>query len=109
MRAGLLRHPITIESKTETRNSHGEMSDSWAAVASAPNRARIVPKAAAEGQESMQSVARRTHEITVRYFDGITANMRVVFGDRTFYIDGPPRDWEERGIFLVMDAREAEE
>ena len=95
---------MTIESKSETPSAHLEMTDSWSSVATV--WARIVPKSSAEGVEADRTMARITHEITIRARDDVDANMRVVFGSRTFYIDGPPRDFEERGIFMVLDCKE---
>jgi len=108
MRAGLLRHQVVFEKKTQARHEIGEMQDTWSDVFANPrtSRARINPKASKESNEADQAVARLTHEITIRARTGITANMRVVFGARTFYIDGPPRNWDERGVHMIFDARE---
>lgn len=104
MRAGLLRHRLTFQNKTEARNEYGEMEDTWSDAFTVYGR--VNAKASSERIEADQFVARMTHEITIRARSGITANMRVVFGARTFYIDGPPRDWDERGIQMIFDARE---
>jgi SPP1 family predicted phage head-tail adaptor len=104
--AGKLRHRIKLQSKSEIRNDHGEMEDSWTDVATV--WARVTPKAATEAMESLQSVGRLTHEITIRARAGITSNMRALFGTREFYIDGPPRNTNERGVEMVMDCREGE-
>ena len=81
-----------------------EMSETWANVATV--WARVVPKASAEGVEADRTMARKTHEITIRSRSDVTANMRVSFDSRYFYLDGPPRDFEERGIYQILDCVE---
>lgn len=104
MKAGWLRHRVTIQQKSESASAHLEMTDTWVDVATV--WARIVPKSSAESMESDRTIGRITHEITIRARSDIGANMRVVFGSRYLYIDGPPRDFEERGIYQVFDCKE---
>lgn len=104
MRAGLLRHRVTIQSKAETASDHLEMEDVWSDVASV--WAKVSPTTSAESVESDKTMGRITHEITIRARTDVKANMRFKFGTRYFYIDGPPRDMDERGILQIMECKE---
>ena len=104
MRAGLLRHSVTIEYKTETPTDHLEVVEAWATLATV--RARVTPKSSEEGSEADRAVPRRTHEVVIRSGPAVTADMRINHGGRLLYIVGPPRDFEERGIHLTLDCKE---
>lgn len=106
MRAGMLRHQITIQSKSEARSAHGENADTWSEHATV--WADVAPKAAKEGYEADQNVARITHEITIRALSTVTANMRVLFDSRYFYLTGPPRNHREIGRYMILDCEERE-
>lgn len=83
--AGRLRHRITLEAPEMTIGAGGEYSQSWEEVATV--WAAILPSASGGedvfGEQLESSVS---HRITLRYREGITASMRVVFGERLFNI-----------------------
>jgi SPP1 family predicted phage head-tail adaptor len=84
MRAGSLRHLVSIESYTETRDSFGGVSNTWAEFSKA--YANIVPLSGKEKYVSAEKYATSTHQITIRYLDGVDPKMRVVYGTRMFEI-----------------------
>ena len=104
MRAGSLRHRVAIQAKTEARSAHGEMTDSWATATTV--WAAVNPAASSEKDEMDHSVARRTHEIMMRPNTHINADCRFLFDSRYLYPVGPPRDFQERGIFIAVDCAE---
>lgn len=85
MRAGTLRHRVTIEHKTETRDSYGGVSTAWATfAASVP--AAILPVSgreffAAEAQQSEVSA-----KIVMRQLAGLLPSMRIVHGGQQYNI-----------------------
>lgn len=84
MRAGELRHRITVEQKSVTRNDYGEEIASWSEFAT-----RWADAAALDGTESFsrdQKFAEATHRFRLRYLDGVDAEMRVSWRGRTFDI-----------------------
>lgn len=107
MRAGRLRHRVAIQQKSQAATLHLEMEDTWTTTATV--WAQVNPKSSNEGLEADRTMARATHEITMRTRTIPTANMRLLFGSRVFYVDGPPRDHDERGIHMVLDCRETVE
>ena len=84
MRAGELRHRVTIQQKSVTRNTFGEEVVTWQDVATV--WAAIEPLRGREFFESQQVNAEVTTRIRIRYRPGITPTMRVVFGNRVFDI-----------------------
>lgn len=84
MRIGSLNKLITIETYTETVDSFGGVTNVWAEYSKA--WANIVPLSGSEKYVSAEKHATATHQITVRYLSGITPNMQIVYGARTFEI-----------------------
>lgn len=100
MRAGALRHRITIQQKTIGTDAFGGPTETWADVCTV--NASIEPL---NGRELIlaQSVnAETTERIRIRYRSGITAAMRIVFGARLFNITAPPINPEERNRELIL-------
>ena len=84
MRAGKLRHKITIQYYTESQNSYGEMTKTWSDYATV--WASIEPIMGREFWESQQINAEVTAKITIRYLADINPKMRVKYGSRIFEI-----------------------
>ena len=98
IRAGNLRHRVSIQVQTDTTDGMGGFSLAWAAItgmASVP--AAIWPLSSKEQLDAMKLESVATHKIRIRYRSGITPKNRIVFGSRTFNILGAPIDLEERG------------
>ena len=54
---------------------------------------------------SAQPVGEITHIIIIRSNSSVSAEHRAKFGSRYFYF-GPPKDYDERGIFMEIAAKE---
>jgi SPP1 family predicted phage head-tail adaptor len=80
------------------------MTDSWATQQTV--WASVHPAQSAEGEEADHSVARRTHEIMMRPNTNVNADCRFLFDSRYLYPVGPPRDYQERGIYVAVDCKE---
>ena len=106
LRAGELRHRVDLHSNTgATRNAFGEKPESWAAVATSLP-AKVEPLTGRELWSSQQIQPDISHKVTIRYLAGLNAKMRVIFGTRTFNVEGPPKNIEERNIMLELMCRE---
>ena len=81
MRAGKLRHRITIQQKAETLNAYGEPIYTWSTKAKV--WASIEPASGREYIEGGRQAQDVTHQVTMRHQTGITPEMRVSFVDRT--------------------------
>ena len=88
MRAGALRHRVSLQSVGSTYDSYGDLSNSWSTDATVWELSEVI-----------------THRILVRYRASVTAQGRILFGSRVFQIESV-RDWQERTIFLEILAKE---
>jgi SPP1 family predicted phage head-tail adaptor len=104
MRAGALRHRITIESRTETQNATGEPIYTWATYAAV--FAEIKTQTGNEGMAGDQVATEEIVLVKMRYYPNITTAMRVNYEGRYFdinYIDNVI----EHDRTLVLHCREA--
>jgi len=87
MRAGQLRHKVSIQESTETSDGMGGFTVTWADISGMESvQASIWPLSAKESLDSMKLELQITHQIRIRYRDGITAKNRIAFGSRIFNI-----------------------
>ena len=86
MLAQRLRHRVTIEKVTETRDADGGVVTAWAALHSAVP-AEIVPVSGREFVAAQAAQAGITARMTIRYMAGITPKMRVVHGADIYNIE----------------------
>jgi SPP1 family predicted phage head-tail adaptor len=90
--AGELRHSITITEASSTRDSYGQPVSTWNTVLT--TRAKIEGTTSTSYKQLLQSgviSAQTTDVITMRWPGStvfITPDMRVIFGDQTFLIQG---------------------
>lgn len=79
MQAGRLRHRITLQSSTESKDSFGGASKTWAAVGTV--WAAVEPLSGREYFDARQQEASVDTRITVRWRDGVEPKMRVLWTD----------------------------
>lgn len=85
MRAGKLRHRISIERAIETQDSsYNEAVIQW--VLFAEVSASIIPLSGRELIRAKQVELETDTEITIRYLDGLSPKMRIMYRDRVFEI-----------------------
>lgn len=105
MRAGKLRHRVTLQRKEQTQNPlTGAMVTAWVDVEKVwasvePLRAREF--IAAQAVQSDVSV-----RITVRYRPGITAAMRLLHDGKTYNITGVLADKDSGREYLTLPCAE---
>jgi SPP1 family predicted phage head-tail adaptor len=86
MRAGKLRHIITIQRPTDTRNDYGEVVEGWEDVIT--TRASAEPLQGREYFASQQVRSETTTRFRIRWPGmPITPDMRVMFEGRAYDID----------------------
>jgi len=105
MRAGRLRFRIEVQEAVETRNTVGEVTQSWECIKKI--WAAIDPIRGDEQFTMMQAKPTIDTKITVRSLAarGVTPKHRFVYGDRVFDIDATI-DWQSRGIFSEIYCKE---
>jgi len=80
MRAGRLRHQVTIQRLTTTVDSYGDHIETWADVATV--WAEVVPLSGREYWAAKQVNAETETRVTMRYRDGVLPAMRIKYGAR---------------------------
>lgn len=106
MDPGKLRHQVTIQAASGSRDGYGHVTQSWSAITGGTNVwAAIEPLSGREALIAQQQQALTTHRITIRHLAGVTPRMRVVFGSRIFNVAGV-RNPDERNAWLVLDCVE---
>ncbi len=101
-----MRHRVTIEKPVRTADEGGTAVISWQAVASV--WAEIRPKSGREVFESDQLGGRVTHDVRLRYRDGVTTKMRILHSGRIFDIRFVANQGE-RGEWLICSCEETTE
>lgn len=97
MRAGKLRHRITIEHDTadpEAPASNGTVTPNWAALHTNISAEVLQVAGGEQLRGGVQTQATTTHVVRLRYRAGISPKMRVVWGSITL---GITRVWDVDG------------
>lgn len=84
MRAGRLRHEVTIQQPTLSQDGTGDPVPSWSAFATV--WAAVEPASGRERFLDQQRFADTSHVVTLRYLPGLLPTMRVLFGSRVLRI-----------------------
>ncbi len=103
MRAGTLRHRVTLQRRGDTRDGIGTVTETWTNEATV--WASIEPLQGREYFEAQRENADVTHKLRIRHRSGVTREMRVIFEDRVFDIEAV-LNVEERDRELVLMCKE---
>lgn len=103
MRAGQLRHLITIQQRSVTRDDFGAESESWTTFSQL--WAKVSPLSGQELEQAQAMHSETTHQVTIRYLVGITTEMRVQHAGRTLNILAVTNP-DERNIQLELLCKE---
>ena len=104
MRSGSLRESIDIEATTDSVDSWGDVTQSWAAYA-AGVPASIQPIKMREFERSAETQSELTHKIIIRYSTGVSAvsaKHRVKYGSRYFDIHSVVNAYERGRMIELM-------
>lgn len=97
-------HRITIQRMATTQDEIGNEIPSWDNLVSVWADVRDI-----SGREyfaAKQTSAEVSAQVTIRYFPGLDASMRILHGDRTLYLVSPPVDPDGRRRELILMCRE---
>lgn len=86
MRAGRLRHRVTIQRRATTLNAYGETVGAWTDVATGVP-ADVVPVSGRERIASGQNMALAPVRIWIRFREDIATDMRIVHGSEVYAIE----------------------
>lgn len=102
MRAGELRHPLTIQNRSTTRDDTGQELETWSDVATVWGR--VEPLSGSEQKHGAGIEAETTHRVTLRYTTLYAAD-RLKFGVRVLQIINI-LNTDERSIELIVMCKE---
>lgn len=101
MRAGKLRHRITIQSKSTTsRGTYGEEIITWGTYKQV--WAELDPPKAREFFANKQTQTEITTRIRIRYLENIDNSMRIIYDGRTFDINAIINPDEKNKELILM-------
>ncbi len=103
IKAGDLRHRVTIESATRSSDGAGGSTTEWHSFAEV--WAAIWPRTAGESFTLDRVAGTASHDIWIRYRSDVTPDMRIRYGARIFDILGAI-DAEDRGRWLKCPCEE---
>lgn len=99
MKAGKLRHRVTIQESNCTSDEVGEPAQNYRDLKNV--WARVEPLTGRELWQAQQIKATTNHRITMRFYTVVKPTMRVLFKNRVFEIDSV-KNTEERNYELVL-------
>lgn len=105
---GRLRHMIRLENPGDpVPDGDGGYTQTWTGLTSAYIPASIEPATASKLERTVAATvaSQITHLIHMRYVAGVTTKTRVVFGARTFNINGV-ENVLERNVELILSCQE---
>ena len=103
MRAGNLRHRITIQAPTEASDGIGGMTTTWSTFKTV--WAAIWPLKGAEYIATAQTTSEITHKVRIRYLSGVTPKHRIKWGTKYIDIESVINP-DERNIYYEMMCKE---
>ena len=100
-----LRHRTVIQVATDSVNSYGENTESWATLATV--WARFTPKAGREDFEAGSEIQATTYDVEMWYLSTVTTKNRLVYDSRTFEIESITNtDEKNRKMILTCTEKE---
>ena len=104
MKAGKLRKRVAIQSRTDSVSDETMApTQTWTTVATV--WASVEPLSGQEGIQANQLNAELSHRVTIRYYSGLTAAYRILWGTRVLRIVSV-LNTDERNREMVLSCME---
>jgi len=102
-----MRHRVTLQQPVLTADTAGGYTRAWTNVATLWAQIEPMTQRAISNEKFVDErlAAITTHRITLRYYAGVTADMRLLYGSRIFNIVSVVNA-DERGVLLQILAKE---
>jgi len=100
MKAGDLRHRVTIQKRALVANSMNELVPTFSDLETV--WAAVEPLSGREFFQAKQANSEVAGKVRIRYMDGILPTMRVKFGNRNLLIDSIIAPKENRRELILM-------
>ena len=104
MNTGRLRNAITIQQSIVATGSSGASTKTWTVFATVFADIRTPTGKEYFGQDKFNSQV--SHVVTIRWIEGVTPSMRIIWGSRTLNIEYVSEDRTNRRM-LYLDCKEA--
>ena len=104
MDAGKLNRRITIQRREVKRTASGQRVGDWVDYCTVWAQIQCTDSKTVDSDGVV--VHEGIYKFFIRWRTGITAEMRVLYGDRVFELTGPPADWKDERSGLTLLARE---
>lgn len=104
MKAGRMKHRITIQALTETQLPSGQITGEWEDYVTV--WAEINCTSATVLDESGAVQHEGLYRFYIRHRDDITAEMRVIWNNRIFTMVAPPADWKMDNLGMTLITKE---
>lgn len=101
MRAGDLRHRITLQQRGETRGPDGEVITGWVDFA-ASLPASVIPLSGREFVAAGELQSEVQARVTIRWMDGVLDTMRMLFDGKVYAIKAVLPDPTARRHITLM-------
>lgn len=111
MRAGMLRHRVTFQTKGGSAGAYGEPASTWSALAGV--WARVEPLGGAEQFDAAQERVAIKTKITTRRIDTLASTtpfpekMRILWGTRVYNIEALLNDKSDRFEWICTEEKQA--
>jgi len=107
LKAGELRDYVQLQKPTYTKDDAGaELPTAYVTQSSV--YAKIDPLSDSMSALAGQVFGSISHRITIRHYSAIKSDWRILYGTREFYLVGPPRDVENRHVYMELRCSERE-
>ena len=104
MNPGLLNRQVIIQKRTVTQNSYGEETKTYSTLATVWANIQIGSGREFFGAQKVNSEL--SGIIKIRYKEGLTSDMRVVYNGTTYDLVSPPIDIDDRRRFIRLEVKE---
>ncbi len=102
MRAGALRHRISIQEEILVDDGEGGFVRTWATITNGTVWASVQPLSGAEAYRAQQVQGNLTHSTVIRYLAGVTPKHRVLFGTRLLNIKSVINQFEKNVMLTLL-------
>jgi SPP1 family predicted phage head-tail adaptor len=86
--AGKLHHRVQIQQPIRAADAQGGSAVTWTTLNTGQVWADIAPTTGSKRYEAMGVFHNASHTITIRYFDGLKSDYRVLYGSKVYRIKG---------------------
>lgn len=97
---GKMRERVAVYSQSQSVNSAGEITSSWALVTTIWGR--VEPLSANQIVLANRDDAQRLYKLTIRYRTDVNTNSRILWRSRKFDVEGVMDTTEQRQFLTVM-------